>query len=276
MKTGTYEEVTRHHYRDPEVALAYHSLSRGEVSGPRGWMARIITYRERREVARILDEVQSRIHQRRMAAGRPEAKPTASPDAHNPGEPRAILEVPRAREPRAILDVLRAMEPLAILDVPCGAGKLAPIYKGRRARIVAADVSLPMLDLARHEFLRSEIAPMLHVADARNLPFADAGFDLVICLRLLHRVPEPIREDVVRELLRVSPPFALVSLAILDTVQRARLALRERVFGESMVLEPCSMREARRLFERVGARVVFHRPLLGWFSSEHLFLLEKT
>src|SRR6187399_1587846 len=69
-----------------------------------------------------------------------------------------------------------ALHPRLVLDLATGSGDLAAEIQARcpEARVIGADFSLPMLMEARKRGLQN-----LMVADAMNLPFADAVADVV-------------------------------------------------------------------------------------------------
>ncbi len=74
---------------------------------------------------------------------------------------------------------------LSILDVGCGTGQSRRIYAGRASRYVGVDLADHAIDAARRQFPESE----WHVADACDLPFADAAFDAVVYSSVLHHIP---------------------------------------------------------------------------------------
>jgi len=68
----------------------------------------------------------------------------------------------------------------AVLDICCGSGDLAlALDKGGEARVFASDFSHPMLRVASRKFRRRRASAALFEADALQLPFRDASFDLV-------------------------------------------------------------------------------------------------
>ncbi len=71
-----------------------------------------------------------------------------------------------------------------LLDVCCGPGELADAFAAARpapARITACDFSEGMLDAARRRQRRRARPIQLVLADAADLPFSDASFDIVSC-----------------------------------------------------------------------------------------------
>lgn len=72
------------------------------------------------------------------------------------------------------------------LDLCCGTGDLAFALERVRnragekgARVIGSDFAQPMLDRAAQKGIRAKSAAVFAAADALNLPFPDASFDLV-------------------------------------------------------------------------------------------------
>jgi SAM-dependent methyltransferase len=97
------------------------------------------------------------------------------------------------------------------LDVATGGGHTALALAAHYGRVVATDLTEPML-VAAESFIRAQgIANVaFRVADAEALPFADATFDAVSCRIAPHHFPEPAR--FVAEAARVLKPGGLFLL----------------------------------------------------------------
>jgi demethylmenaquinone methyltransferase/2-methoxy-6-polyprenyl-1,4-benzoquinol methylase len=67
-----------------------------------------------------------------------------------------------------------------VLDLCCGTGDMATALRrqGKSAQITGADFSHRMLQRGAHKFIQHRISPV--EADALQLPFSDASFDLVV------------------------------------------------------------------------------------------------
>jgi SAM-dependent methyltransferase len=94
----------------------------------------------------------------------------------------------------------------AVLDVPCGGGvALRAVSPDRPIRYVAADIAPAMLErtaqVARERGL-DQVETRL--ADAEDMPFADAEFDLCMSFAGLHCVPHP--DVAAAEIARVLKP----------------------------------------------------------------------
>ena len=85
-----------------------------------------------------------------------------------------------------------------VLDLACGTGDLTHAFarRSRAARIVGADFTQEMLDLAEHKraALHPELAARVSYtnADAMALPFGDASFDVVSIAFGIRNVQDPV------------------------------------------------------------------------------------
>jgi SAM-dependent methyltransferase len=81
-----------------------------------------------------------------------------------------------------------------VLDIACGPGtatRLAAAAVGRHGRVVGADIDETMLAVARGLTVAPDAAPIeWRQADAMSLPFADAGFDVVLCFEGVQFFPD--------------------------------------------------------------------------------------
>ncbi len=162
------------------------------------------------------------------------------------------------------------------LDLPAGTGKLAGTFAALGTRVVASDVSSSMLKLAESEYSRAGCkGASFQVEDATDLAhFRDGSFDVVVCLRLMHRVPAALRKLMLSEFARVAP-YAIVSFGIENGFHRARRGVRAAVFGGSRdALCFCSVEQARAELSPCFdiLRRVWIAPVL---SQEMVFLLRS-
>lgn len=136
------------------------------------------------------------------------------------------------RERRAVKDMLERVPHRSALDIPAGTGKLAGVFASLGTRVVASDISASMLKCAETEFSRVGHPDVsFQVADAAELgEFADAAFDVAVCLRLMHRVPSGLRVRMLKELARVAP-YAIISYGIENGFHKLRRRTRAAIFG---------------------------------------------
>lgn len=179
---------------------------------------------------------------------------------------------------------------LRTLEVGVGMG--ADYQQWLKAGAIATGVDLsPMsLEQARHRCKLAGYTPDLRVADAENLPFADATFDLLYSYGVMHHSPNP--ERCVQEALRVLKPGGSLKIMLYHhrSLTGAMLWLRYGMFCgkslrrtvyerlESPGTKTYTMHEVREIlngFEDVGIRQVFspgdlllHQPspkFQSWF-----------
>lgn len=93
-----------------------------------------------------------------------------------------------------------------VLDIGCGTGTQA-IATWRRSQpggsVVGVDISEKMLVVARRKARRSGLDIAFHHADAAQLPFEDARFDVVTITTVMHMIPQARRRLSLREASRV-------------------------------------------------------------------------
>src|SRR5215831_11855346 len=121
-----------------------------------------------------------------------------------------------------ILDiVLAGRAALEALDAGCGTGFLSLELAARGHRVTGIDFAPAMLREARRKAAACEAAIRFEEADAEQLPFAPASFDLVISRHVLWTLPHP--EAAIAEWLRVLRPggrLAIIDGAVLDGSDR--------------------------------------------------------
>jgi SAM-dependent methyltransferase len=93
-----------------------------------------------------------------------------------------------------------------VLDVGCGTGEITwrLAERFREASFLGIDLEEPHLERARERCAQFGERVRFEVADALNLPYGDASFDLVVCRHLLQAVPDAPR--VMAEIRRVLRP----------------------------------------------------------------------
>jgi ubiquinone/menaquinone biosynthesis C-methylase UbiE len=98
----------------------------------------------------------------------------------------------RPYEDRCDRMALEALMPATgdrLIEVGAGFGRLADEYTGYREAVLL-DLSGVQLDAAR-ERLREDPRYLVVAGDAFHLPFPDASFDTVVCVRVIHHFDDP-------------------------------------------------------------------------------------
>jgi SAM-dependent methyltransferase len=89
----------------------------------------------------------------------------------------------------ALLQAANVRPGVRLLDVACGPGAAAGPAMAAGASVVGVDFCSPMIEAAR----KSHPTAQFQIADAEELPFADASFDAVVANFGIHHVERPER-----------------------------------------------------------------------------------
>jgi ubiquinone/menaquinone biosynthesis C-methylase UbiE len=81
--------------------------------------------------------------------------------------------------------------PIDVLDMGCGTGFLALELAALGHHATGADFSEQMIERARAKAAERSLEVQFDVADAENLPYPDASFDLVIERHVVWTLPDP-------------------------------------------------------------------------------------
>lgn len=194
-------------------------------------------------------------------------------DAHAPLDPKVVaasfgaasrsydaaawLQDAAREELLSRLDLLRT-PPRAVLDLGAGTGVGAEALKRRfrRATVTAVDFAAPMLELARRRSRFWRPIRCVH-ADARQLPFEDASFDLVFSNLMLQWLVPP--DAALAEIRRVLRPGGLLLASSFgpETLQELRAAWAAGDAGVH-VNEFIDMHDLGSALDRAG----FNEPVL--------------
>src|SRR5499433_3489208 len=135
----------------------------------------------------------------------------------------------------------------------------------------AVDLSTGMLSAAKSELEKGGVDVRLQVADARELPFADRSFDMVMSAHMLEHLPEP--GEGLREIARVLRPQGL--LLIITTRDGAPDALLRLVYRYHTLKPDWLKGRLRQLgFGRATNYPLGERPRLArWLSAAYVATL---
>lgn len=99
-----------------------------------------------------------------------------------------------------------------ILDIPCGTGRLSFFLAEKGYQVTGVDISPAMIKQCEIKLIESNIKQKVEfkIGDAEDLSFPDDFFDVVVSLRLFGHLPPQIRQNVLKELKRVSKSFLIV------------------------------------------------------------------
>ncbi|RIX41255.1 MAG: class I SAM-dependent methyltransferase, partial [Rhodocyclales bacterium GT-UBC] len=108
------------------------------------------------------------------------------------------------QEDQYVADYFRSNQPSEILDAPVGTGRFFHHYINAE-KIIGIDISEQMLAESTKKLLNQHLKNIsLQHADILKLDFLDNQFDLTICWRFAHLVPEELLGSALLELGRVT------------------------------------------------------------------------
>jgi ubiquinone/menaquinone biosynthesis C-methylase UbiE len=148
-----------------------------------------------------------------------------------------------------------------LLDVAVGTGRFLPIYqKHAHFDVTGVDVSDDMLRLAGRRVPGMKLR--LFRGDATDLQFGDNSFDVVICIRLLHLLSEPVMRRVLREICRVASKCVVLTIQLGDAYRA----------GHDTATHDAA--KFRSLVRRLGWRITTSARLTG--AGWHIIYLEES
>lgn len=187
----------------------------------------------------------------------------------------ARFRVVARKERETVRRLLLQVKHERILDIPAGTGKLAPVFIELGADITACDISENMLQIARDVYERSGYTNVsVSPCDATEVSAKfDEKFDVVVCLRLMHRVPRDVRATILEQLSKVAN-YAVVSFGAETAFHRLRRSVRNMIFGGG-VDSLCYEKKAQIEEElKVYFNIEDHSWILPYLSQEIVYLLK--
>jgi SAM-dependent methyltransferase len=158
-----------------------------------------------------------------------------------------------------------------LLDLPCGGGRLSLSMARYADLLIEADVALGQLRYGRVHG-RVPTRQVWMTASGFHIPLRDASVDGTVCARLNHHLPtEAERERLVRELLRVSKRFLIMSFFDYHSPKNILRRLR-RPFNRKPPKATMKVAELQRLAKDCGATLV-ECPAFFLIGSGHRYAL---
>jgi len=152
---------------------------------------------------------------------------------------------------KPFLDFTGSAEGERVLDVGCGTGHLAFALAARTTsgQVHGVDLAAPYIAQAQANNAQPQRIAF-DMADACALPFADAGFDRVLSLLVLHFVPQGAQA--IAEMRRVCKPGGTVAAAVWDA--RGGFVSNRIFFDTAAALDPAANAARARNYTRPMTR----------------------
>jgi ubiquinone/menaquinone biosynthesis C-methylase UbiE len=158
-----------------------------------------------------------------------------------------------------IIERLAIRNGATILDIGCGTGQDTQDLVqavGSSGRVVGIDKSETMLQVARTRADQAQLPVEYVLADAMQLPFADASFDGCRASRVLEHLSEP--KLALAEMVRVARPGARIVVTASD-LDLTIVELSDRTLARKIMHAACDQiqhpwlgRQMPRLFQQAG------------------------
>lgn len=97
-----------------------------------------------------------------------------------------------------------------VLEVACGTGHTTELLCKSDRRLIACDLTRPMMEQARARTAAAVHLPVFVEANAKRLPFPDNHFDAIVSTRFLHLFRHSEQREILEEMLRVLKPGGLL------------------------------------------------------------------
>lgn len=168
------------------------------------------------------------------------------------------------------------LSPISILDAPCGVGR-ATIYLAQKGYATTGiDLGDGALKIAREQVALAGVTAQIDKGDLLNTPYSNHHFDAVLCFRFFHHLPTPThRQQIVRELCRVSQRYVLISYLSKWSATSIKRQLKERFTGKKSLQHQSTLTELKGYFETQGFQLIQDFAQTPLVHSLHLAIFER-
>lgn len=146
------------------------------------------------------------------------------------------------------------------MDLPSGTGRLTPILAEVASRVILADASDVMLEIAKED--NPTLPATFMVSSAEKIKLPDRAVDLVFCHRFLHHINQPeLRQQIFVELARVSRRYVIVSYYAAGFRSRLKWRLKSMVGLADRNSKPAAMDQFFAEAQKAGLKVAAQETL---------------
>ena len=153
-------------------------------------------------------------------------------------------------------DYYHLAEDASVLDVGCAKGFMLHDFKELMPNLTIAGIDISEYAI---EHAIETMKPFLRIGNAKELPYEDNSFDLVISIHTIHNLPLVECKQALREIQRVTRQHAFIIVDAWRTEEEKERLLKWNLTGLSYMHAD----EWRELFQEVG----YHGDYF-WFIAE--------
>ncbi len=176
---------------------------------------------------------------------------------------------------RSILACCQLPPQAKILDIPCGTGILADNFRRFPNPVVAADISLEMMGLARAEYKFPHFLGFVQ-SDITKTPFRPGDFTCIVTLGLMHRLPGEIRRTVLAAIASLRPQYVIISYSIDSSWERFKQRrLKKLKPSHGSAPAPVPYEDIVREVEASGLKILHTYRAALLLSAEIVLLMER-
>ena len=181
------------------------------------------------------------------------------------------------REKSAAVNLLKMLsinDTSRILDLPCGTGRLSRLLYENGHNVVAADISLSMINVARGKTGMDSKVEFV-VCDAEKLPFSDGVFDCVVSLRFMGFLPPQIRLKVLGEMSRVTTNWLILFHHNPSSLKGIFRRIKDRLRGKVQEWYTIKPSDLEGELKAAGLSLARTKPILGKLAETYAVLVTK-
>jgi 2-polyprenyl-3-methyl-5-hydroxy-6-metoxy-1,4-benzoquinol methylase len=180
-------------------------------------------------------------------------------------------------EMRLVAKAFRCVPPCRVLDVPCGGGRVGIWLAQNGYTVTVADLSEPMLNIARQNVRLESVDVEVQRQDIECLQYAAQSFDAVISFRLFHHFPNAeIRARAIAELCRVARRHVLLSYFSPWAGTSVKRQLQKKLFGRKMAKFATPLSEVKGYFQQNGFAFVRNFARAPLLHTLNLAVFERV
>ena len=153
-------------------------------------------------------------------------------------------------------DYYRLADDASVLDVGCAKGFMLHDFKELMPNLTIAGIDVSQYAI---EHAKESVGQFLRIGNARDLPYNDNSFDLVISINTVHNLPLKDCKQALREIQRVSRADAFIMVDAWRTEEDKEQLLKWNLTG----LTYMHTDEWKGLFEEIGYQGDYF-----WFIAE--------
>ena len=129
-----------------------------------------------------------------------------------------LITLPLLRVREKVVDCANVSKNATVLDVATGTGQQVFAFAKRGCDVIGVDLTEAMLDIARKH--NRDGLVKFEVSDATRLRFEANRFDITCVSFALHDMPLTIREQVLKEMARVTNPNGMIVIVDYELPRR--------------------------------------------------------